>query len=311
MRALGLPFVLASALATALGCAARAPVQPADPPTPVIEVQEGHAVTAQTLLHLDGSGSHAAGGGTVTAYQWSVDAPVGAAGSFEPSEIAASPTFRVDVVGGYTFHLDVLDGATASLQAADYQVTVTPATPFSVELTWVTPGDPDETDTGPEAGSDVDLHLVQPGQPTAQNSPDLDGDGEPDPYFDTRLDCFWFNPNPDWGATGTANNPRMDRDDTDGAGPEVISVAQPQSNLTYVVAVHYWRSHGYGPVTASVRVLLDGEEALSRADVALQEKDLWHVATIDTTTMAVELMAPPGGTGDWITHDYDPPGFTG
>ena len=162
---------------------------------------------------------------------------------------------------------------------------------FRVELVWNTPGDPDQSDTGPEAGSDVDLHLAHPLADTGQ---DHDGDGTPDPWFDQPYDTFWFNPHPNWGQADPEVNddPYLDRDDTDGAGAEVISLRNPEDGATYRIGVHYWADHNYGPSTATVRVYVNG--ALVFEDTAdLANHAMWEVATVDW----------PGGTVTAITKN--------
>jgi hypothetical protein len=63
-----------------------------------------------------------------------------------------------------------------------------------IELTWSTPNDPDETDHGPEAGSDVDLHFAAPGSQGWADQTDVGQDGELDLWFDMDRDCFWSCP---------------------------------------------------------------------------------------------------------------------
>jgi hypothetical protein len=60
----------------------------------------------------------------VAAWEWSVQAPAGAAGTFLPSAFVQEPTFRVDVAGQYLFQLDVRDdrgtmSCTTALAAVD------------------------------------------------------------------------------------------------------------------------------------------------------------------------------------------------
>ena len=88
------------------------------------------------------------------------------------------------------------------------------------------------------------------------SGPDLDVNGIEDPWFDKDWDAFWYNKSPNWGSFDPAagDDPSLDRDDTDGAGPENLNIAIPEDDIVYHIGVHYWDSHGLGPVNATVRV---------------------------------------------------------
>jgi hypothetical protein len=131
---------------------------------------------------------------------------------------------------------------------------------------WRTPGDPDETDVGFNAGSDVDLHVLHPNGC----------------WNDTTWDCFFNNTNADWGIRGSDDgDAALEIDDTDGAGPEIISVSRPES-LSYRVGVHYYDDHGYGVSFASIRIYVFGILAAEFLDQELVGTDYWwEVATIE------------------------------
>ena len=226
----------------------------------------------------------------VTGFQWSVDQPPGSAALFVPSASVRSPTFEAWVVGTYTFHLDVIDTQGQVRRAGSYLMAVRPADGLHVELTWQTPGDPDETDTGGSAGfsagSDVDLHLLHP-----------NANGR---FFDWTYDCYWETVNPEWGAFGPTDNPALDRDDTDGAGPEVISLEHTEA-LTYRVGVHYWSDWSYGPANATVRIYLDGL-LQDEWTVHVRSGDMWESHTIDAATGVVTRLL--AGEGPVITPEY-------
>lgn len=142
-----------------------------------------------------------------------------------------------------------------------------------IELSWRTPGDPNELDsTGPNeffwsAGSDLSLHL-------ATSKSRLK-------FFDQH-DCFSWNDRPEWGEEGTADNPVLERDDSDGAGPETISLAQLSAGEIYTVGVHYADDWGYGDSFATLRVYWDGELVDVWDDVWLSMYDLWRAYTISS-----------------------------
>ena len=194
--------------------------------------------------------------------------------------------------GHYTF---------TGLAAGDYIVEFN-RRGFRVELVWNTPGYPDQSDAGPEAGSDVDLHVAHP---LADVGQDHDGDGSPDPWFDQPYDVFWFNPHPNWGTPEIgADDPSLDRDDTDGAGAEVISLRRPENNAIYRVGVHYWSDHRYGPSTATVRIYIDSTRVFSET-ANLVNHDLWDVATIAWPSGTVTAITQDGGKK--ITPAYPTP----
>lgn len=279
----------------------------AECPTAVIKVAEGEEVTPQTVLHLDGTQSFAPFG-SIQNYSWSVEQPDGSQETFVPSPSDPQPIFAVNVVGAYTFRLRVRDaGGTWSCEDAEFVVLVQPDQAIHVELTWVTPGDPDETDTGEAAGSDLDLHFTHPNA----TGPDLDGDGAPDPWFDEEYDCFWHNPTPNWGSfdPSAGDDPTLDRDDTDGAGPENLNLQLPETNSVYRVGVHYWNDHGFGPARATLRVYSYATLVYEAADVELKQRDMWCVASV-TWDGAFATVEPCGdGETPSIVPDYVNPFF--
>jgi hypothetical protein len=228
-----------------------------------------------------------------------------------PSATHPNPTFEVNVVGVYTFRLTTYDeNDTPSMFPAEQQVLVIPPQAIHVELTWSTPSDPDESDEGPEAGSDLDLHFAHPlaSEPQAYldfEGNDLDGDGAQDPWFNQPWDCFWFNHHPDWGSFDPAvhDDPGLDLDDTDGAGPEMLNLNIPE-NEAYRVGVHYWDAHGFGLSYATVRVFIYGTLVFEAADVDMAEHDMWEVCRIEWPSGNVQPVLGPGG-GVKITHDYN------
>jgi hypothetical protein len=247
--------------------------------TAIIDCVEGDEVAPQTTLHLFGDKSYGHHQSEIVKWEWSVEQPAGSMSVFLPSLSFPNPTFEVNVAGIYTFSLMVWDSmGQPSAFPASYQVVVIPCEALHIELLWHTPEDPDETDTGPEAGSDLDLHFLHPWAA----GHDIDGDGKPDGWFDIPFDNFWFSAHPNWGSYDPEINddPGLDRDDTDGAGPENINLDIPE-NVLYRVGVHYWNDHGFGPAYATVRVYIYAQLVFEVSDVQLVNSDLWEVCTID------------------------------
>jgi hypothetical protein len=275
-------------------------------PTAVIVIQEGEQVIPQTNLHLFGDQSFAPSG-AIASWKWSVEQPAGSASVFIPSDTFPNPTFETNTAGEYLYSLDVWDEAgVKSCIPYKQNVLVIPDEAIHVELLWHTPNDPDETDQGPEAGSDVDLHFLH--DKFAASGPDLDEDGKPDGWFDQPFDCFWFNAHPNWGSFDPSidDDPGLDRDDTDGAGPENLNLNIPE-NTTYRVGVHYWSDHEYGPSFIMVRIYIYSNLVFEVTDVKLVNHDMWDVATVDWPSGKVTLVQEEGQYK--ITPGYQNPFF--
>jgi hypothetical protein len=275
-------------------------------PTAIIKVKQGEEVIPQTNLELTGSQSFAANG-TIAKYEWTVKQPPGSASVFVPSAFAPDPTFEANVAGTYTFKLRVWDQEnTASCTDAEYEVAVNPDEAIHIELLWDTPNDPNQADEGPEAGADLDLHFLH----QFATGLDIDEDGKPDGWFDNPYDCFWFNKAPNWGSANPQadDDPSLDRDDTDGAGPENVNLNQPENGYTYRVGTHYWNAHGFGPSFATVRVYINAVLVFEVAGVQLVQDDMWCVCTVAWPSGEVTPCPSTGGAYS-ITPNYKHPLF--
>ncbi len=272
-------------------------------PTAIIDCAEGLEVKPQTVLHLYGDQSFATEG-TITKWDWSVEQPVLSASVFIPSSSFPNPTFQANTAGIYKFELMVYDALNvASCEKDILEVMVIPDEAIHIELLWNTPQDSDQTDEGPEAGADLDLHFTHP----FAGGPDIDGDGVADGWFHMPFDCFWWNTQPEWGSfdPGVDDNPGLDRDDTDGAGPENINLNIPEDDTTYKVGVHYWKQNEFGPSWATVRVYIYSQLVFEIADVKLVEYDMWEVCTIDWKSGIVTAITDAQGQYK-IIPDYPP-----
>ncbi len=251
-------------------------------PLPKINVVEGEEVVPQTLLHLSGLKSIAPGGGSIAKYQWTVKQPVGSAQPLMPNATMPTPTLLANTAGEYEFCLEVWDNMdTKSCSAACTKVLVVPNNAIHVELLWDTPADSDQGDTGPAAGADLDLHFAHP----LASEQDLDCDGTPDPWFNNPWDTFWFNNKPPWGSSSSSDDdPGLDLDDTDGAGPENLNLAKPEGSVDdpqyYSVGVHYWNDHGYGASYATVAIYVQGTQVLQFSKVKMNPLDMWYVGKL-------------------------------
>lgn len=253
-------------------------------PTAKIKILEGEEVVPQTNLHLIGDLSVAAAGAKISKYKWSLaKQPAGTQIVFVPSSSFPNPQVAVNAAGEYRFELQVWDDndkqACAPAQAT---VLVMPDEAIHIELLWDTPADPDQADSGPAAGADMDLHFAH----HLASGPDVDCDGQPDPWFSNPFDTFWFNTGPNWGSSLSAkDDPGLDLDDTDGGGPENLNLDEPEGTLSkpvaYSVGVHYWNDHGFGASFATVNVYIVGVLAAQLADVKMQPLDMWYVGKLN------------------------------
>lgn len=282
----------------------------ADCPTPIITIAEGDTVTPQTVLHLDGKQSYATGS-TIGQYEWEVDQAKGSVALFTPNNKAGAVTFQPNIAGEYTFRLNVYDASgKKSCAPAVKVVKVIPDQAIHVELLWKTPGDKDESDTGPGVGTDLDLHFAH----QFAAGQDYDGDGKPDPWFAGQYDCFWFNcgngNTVEWGSydPNMDDDPSLDRDDTDGAGPENLNLTLPEEGRTYAVGVHYYNDFGLGVSVATVRVYIYGTLQYEVTSSNLSKGDMWYVARVSWPQADIEAaLKVPGTPGHFITKKYPTP----
>ena len=282
-------------------------------PTAVIDLLDGEEIIPQSQCHMSGESSTAAtANGTIKSYKWTVlSQPAGAVGyGFFPNDHASKVTFgvptnkadgtspvQINVAGKYDFKLTVTDDkGNVSCSPAYAEVTVVPDQAIHVQLTWDTPNDTDKNDTGMDAGSDLDMHVVHPnaylsqlcvdppkmcGNKACACLPDLDQDGAADPWFNTPFDCYWNNPVPKWGSLNLNDDDgTLDLDDTDGWGPENFSIKSPENSTKYGVGVHYWDDHGFGDSTATAIIYVLGV-AKGTFVQKMTQCDMWWVTQID------------------------------
>lgn len=134
-----------------------------------------------------------------------------------------------------------------------------------------------------DSTADLDLHLLR----GAQTQPQL-SDGS---AAETD-DCHWRNclGTPDWGPAGAPGDPRLDTDDTDGFGPEVITVDGVEIDQEYFVWVHAWLGSG----NATVRIDF-GAGTTTCGPHALADDEARLFATIDPDGNGVQCAG--GGAG--------------
>ena len=258
-------------------------------PTAKIVIKEGAEVVPQTTLHLKGDGSK--GPATIKVFKWTVTQPAGSVETFQPNAKFANPIFVPNVAGEYEFCLDVTDtqGQTACAIVCQ-KVLVVPTDAVHIELLWDTPADLDQTDHWPAPGADMDLHFAH----SLASGPDIDCDGVGDPWFNNPFDCFWFNNSPQWGEASGAikDDPTLDLDDTDGAGPENLNLEQPD-DTTYAIGAHYWNDHGLGPSYATATVFLFGTIVVKLDKILMNPLDFWYIGKLHWPNSLTGDSTPP------------------
>lgn len=260
---------------------------PADGGWSPVEVEPGATLHVRpgTSLLLDGSASRDPDG-TIAAYRWLLrEAPGLSMARFEPDAGAARVTVPLDLAGRYKVELSVQDDrGTPACHSALLQVDARPVDGLHVELIWTTPGDRDRWDTGRGSGTDLDLHLRHP----------LGG------WF-AMGDCYFASPHPDWGRLlDEGDDPMLAADDTDGWGPEVIRLTQPEAG-SYTVGIHAFEDWGYGSSLVTVRIFVDGLLGCELGDRRMATGEFWEVAAVTwpgPQLTTIDRFVEPAGSGE-------------
>lgn len=204
--------------------------------------------------------------GAIKRYQWSIiKAPINSTSRLEPSSEIENPTLLLDLAGEYIIELIVYDdqGTASCGDQALVTIRATPDEDIHIQLVWNTPADQDQTNT---EGTDMDVHFRHP-----------NGIWNEDPW-----DIFYGNKTGEWGALGPDDDPSLDVDDTDGAGPENINLDNPEAGKSYAVGVYYFNSYAFGVSYATVRIFIKGQQRFEKKDVFLDSTGtFWFVATIE------------------------------
>ncbi|MEM7677811.1 MAG: choice-of-anchor D domain-containing protein [Myxococcota bacterium] len=197
------------------------------------------------ILRLDGLSSFDPEGGPLASYEWTMirrPSDSNASVFFSDRDLArdrATGELQIDEVGSYEVRLTVRDDRGLSSDGdlrASSTVTIRPKD-LEVRLVW-------------DIATDVDLHFVRPGGMLRDYGSGREGS--------TGTDCSPFNRAPDWGQLGQRlDDPRLDRDDVRGRGPEIVSIDFPETDGPYTVFAHYCDSGEIGVpvgIAAEIRV---------------------------------------------------------
>ena len=224
------------------------------------------------VFRLDGLSAFDPEGGPLTSFEWTlVRRPdtSRAAVFFANDDRArrrATGELQVDRLGQYVLRLTVRDERGLSSAPGPESTVVIRPKDLDIRLSW-------------DIATDVDLHFVRPG-------------GELRDYGTGRIgtstgsDCSTFNRGPDWGILGDPrDDPRLDKDDVSGRGPEVVSMDEPEIGRPYTVYAHYCDSSDIGvAVQVSTEIRIRGElaEAIpAQGGVLLNPGEVRPVAQIE------------------------------
>ena len=196
-------------------------------------------------------------------------------------------SFFIPIAGEYVIRLTVTNDSgleSGDTETARVVIRAIPSELLHVQLVWDHPS------------NDQDLHLVHV--------------SEGGKYCSSNLDCYFANcklsyNNVQWFAThqpGLGPNPSLDRDDTNGIGPENINIEEPMPG-TYRTFVHYYPGFGgsAAPTQNTLRIYLNGTLAFEESRVLTAQEQVWAVA--DVTWYA----DPNGGPGYGQVTPYPSP----
>lgn len=209
-------------------------------------------VNPPVRITLDGTGSYDPNGLEPLTYAWSlVDRPFTSVMDLSGANESATQLF-VDTAGDWEVELRVTNSAGLTSAPDVCSFFAQPQENLHVELSWDT------------SNSDLDLHLIQGGSE----------------YFDAQGDCCWCNRNPNWGTSGSSDDPLLTLDDQAGYGPENIKIQDPESG-DFSVNVHYFEDRGGGTTTATVKVWLAGASSpFWEGSQVLTQGQVWEVGVV-------------------------------
>ena len=196
-------------------------------------------------------------------YQWEImTAPQGAVQSELSLEgkSSAIASFIPTIAGYYELRLTVTNDLgleSAPTEESDLAVNGLANSGILIQLVWDHPS------------NNQDLHLVH-----------LSSDGN---FCSANGDCNTAEPSPIWfpeyeAATGP--NPMLSRDDSDGYGPESITIDTPEAG-TYRILTHYAPApNSSGPTVQQIRVFIDGTLELVESRTLTGAEQIWAIADI-------------------------------
>jgi hypothetical protein len=209
-----------------------------------------------TTVHFTGDQSYDTNNIAITDYIWSwVSTPAGSVSTLDGS--GPNRYSELDMAGSYTAQLVIRNQLQQESAPCTVTVVATPYESIWVEMYW------------DRSGDDMDLHL-------------LDTDG----IIGTSSDCYFGNCRgafpPDWGVIGyDGDDPRLDRDNILGTGPENINIDDPADG-TYTVVIHdHPGEFNILTTNVTVNVYIDSNLVNTFNKAITGESSFWFVCEID------------------------------
>lgn len=177
----------------------------------------------------------------------------------DPSNKIKRAAFQAKIKGSYVVRLIVINEQGISSVPAECTVEAVSDDDLAVKLLWN------------NKNADIDLHLIGP-------------DGT---FGDAQSDCYYWNcspqysgERPDWGEEDeTKDNPFLDIDNTDGIGPETVTINKPANGI-YKVTIHAYDTDK-APTTAVVKAYAHGVEEKMASLLMSKTDTCWDVFTIE------------------------------
>lgn len=217
-------------------------------------------------VELDGSESYDPDGDEPLTFAWALaEAPQGSVAVLEDAD-TPTPSLVTDQPGHYAIELVVTDAAGLSSVPERVSVIAESSERLVVVLTWDHPV------------ADLDLHMRPEGE-----------------TFQGPKDCYGYQPRPDWGIQGVADDdPYHKGDRLSGWGPETILYENPVDGR-YEIVVKYVSAQGSPEtaVRATVNVYLYGQIQQQLTRTLKNPGEVWNVGRVawptgDVTNSSME-----------------------
>jgi len=265
-------------------------------PTAVaVRVDEGNIEPFDTV-RLDGSGSFTTALGTSIApppegYEWQiVQRPVGSTAVLSSTNNDFTDLV-VDLAGFYQVQLTAFavdndqpdNGLVRSCAPATVDIDVVPEDDLLIQLVWN------------HASADMDLHIVRDGGSLFNHDGDV--------YFSNKLPEQTTD-TPSWSLDADLN-PRLDKDDNRGYGPENANIKHPAPGSRWTIYVHYWNAQSATAGTdATLRVFVLGRQTIEVTQRFEADQQMWKALEI---VWGASTNDPPVITQLGLLDDYPRP----
>ena len=245
---------------------------------PESTVKQGQAKTLTAACSQSGDGA------ALAKFQWTVLRPDGQSDTLTPSPSAPAPVWTPTVLGKHVAQLVVSNGAhvPSSAPACDggpalRTVVVGPDYEVYATVRWTAPG----VGAKEAEGYSVNLHLADSLAAAAPGQQDLDGDGQPDPWYAPCHDVWFLNPNPPWGLDAKlSDDPHWAK--LAGAPPgEGIGIQTPTAGEVYRVGVYaYFAGKTTPDLVPTVTIWIGDVLVWQKTGAAMKWRDMWDVGAV-------------------------------